>query len=170
MQGIFWAYDGAFKIGTPPRLYNDVLDAVLSTQEIKDRALSGFQLARIYALVNVAIADAGIACWREKYRKEEGKTGVNFFWRPIAGIRYETTSGFVQEPAWIPLGAPQTNTGKICATATPDFPAYPSGSCPPCRPHGWCQYQLIARRSVHTSDNRGAPVLALWSTFSSPDP
>jgi hypothetical protein len=163
MQGIFWAYDGAFQIGTTPRLYNDVLDAVLATPEIKGRALSGFQLARTYALVNVAIADAGIACWREKYRKEQ--CGRNFFWRPVAGIRNEFTPGFVVERDWLPLGVPQTNTDKVCVTATPDFPAYPSGSCPPCRLLSWCHYLLW--RGVHTLDDWEVPLSAPWSTFSS---
>jgi vanadium chloroperoxidase len=163
MQGIFWAYDGAFKIGTPPRLYNDVLDAVLATPKVKGRPLSGFQLARIYALVNVVIADAGIASWREKYRNE--RKGRNFFWRPVAGFRNKFTPAFVVEKDWLPLGAPQTNTDKVCATATPDFPAYPSGSCPPCRPLSWFHYLLW--RNVHTPYNRGAPVSALLSTFSS---
>jgi hypothetical protein len=35
--------------------------------------------ARLFALLNVALADAGIACWDCKFRYE--------FWRPVQAIR-----------------------------------------------------------------------------------
>lgn len=70
--GIFWAYDGAQKIGTPPRLYN---------QNVREIALlqknNLAQNARLFALVNLAMADAGIQCWDTKYFYN--------IWRPILG-------------------------------------------------------------------------------------
>ena len=86
------------------------------------------QTARLLALVNVAMADAGIAIWESKYHYD--------FWRPVTGIRESepgtgpsglgdgnpATQG---DPEFSPLGAPASNlTGP---NFTPPFPAYPSG-------------------------------------------
>ena len=38
-----------------------------------------FELTRLLALVNTAMADAGIAIWESKYYYQ--------YWRPITGIR-----------------------------------------------------------------------------------
>ncbi|KAK4967504.1 hypothetical protein LTR28_002845, partial [Elasticomyces elasticus] len=72
--------------------------------------------ARLFALVNVAMADAGIFAWQEKYRFE--------FWRPLSGIR-EDSENPQADPFWLSLGAPETNTDNI--SFKPPFPAYPSG-------------------------------------------
>ena len=72
--GIFWAYDGTPSLCAPPRLYNQI------TVQIADqRGLSSIQFARLLALVNVAMADAGMTIWESKYHYD--------FWRPITGIR-----------------------------------------------------------------------------------
>jgi len=125
--GLFWGYDGAIGLGTPPRLYNQIVRLVAQAQgnSVADNA-------RLFALVNVAMADAGILAWREKYRYD--------LWRPVLGIREHDTSmgpaGAPKnpisgncDPAWLPLGAPATNaTGERYAKDfTPPFPAYPSG-------------------------------------------
>ncbi len=69
--------------------------------------------ARMLALLDLAQADAGIACWDAKY--------VYDFWRPITGIREADTDGNPDteaDPTWTPL------------LVTPPFPAYTSGhSC-----------------------------------------
>jgi membrane-associated phospholipid phosphatase len=77
-------------------------------------------LARLFALANVAMADAGIAGWEAKYHYQ--------FWRPVTGIRAGDTdnnSTTHKEAKWYPLGAPATNTRG--PNFTPPFPAYPSG-------------------------------------------
>jgi len=121
--GIFWAYDGTPSLCAPPRLYNQL------TVHIADQmGTDGIELARLLALVNVAMADAGIAIWESKYYYN--------FWRPITGIR-ESDPGTgptglgdgnpatVGDPTWTPLGAPASNlTGP---NFTPPFPTYPSG-------------------------------------------
>jgi len=43
-----------------------------------------FELARLLALVNVAMADAAIAIWESKYFHEYQ------LWRPVTGIRDPT--------------------------------------------------------------------------------
>ena len=121
--GIFWAYDGTPSLCAPPRLYNQI------TMQIADHMGSDvFELTRLFALVNTAMADAGIAVWESKYYYE--------FWRPITGIREsdasqalsfsgDGNSATVADPTFMPLGAPASNlTGP---NFTPPFPAYPSG-------------------------------------------
>jgi vanadium chloroperoxidase len=131
--GYFWAYDGANLIGTPPRLYNQILRRIAwdqtppgATTEEKTA-----EFARLFALVNAAMADAGILCWREKYCFE--------FWRPLSGVReHDEATGPaypgqpahqklapLADPFWLALGAPETNTDRV--SFKPPFPAYPSG-------------------------------------------
>src|SRR5438270_470031 len=60
--GTFWAYDGTPSLCAPPRLYNQI------TVHIADQTkLSALELARLLALVNVAMADTAIAVWESKY-------------------------------------------------------------------------------------------------------
>lgn len=104
--GIFWAYDGTPSLCAPPRLYNQI------TVQIADqRRLSAIQFARLLALVNVAMADAGMTIWESKYFYD--------FWRPVLGIR-ESDPGTgptgagdgnpdtVGDTSFSPLGAPST--------------------------------------------------------------
>lgn len=115
--GFFWGYDGAKGIGTPPRLYNQIVRKVAEGQG-NDTA----QNARLFALVNAAMADAGILAWHDKYFYD--------LWRPVLGIReHDSNSGGVPDdadPGWLPLGAQATNNLGV-KNFTPNFPAYPSG-------------------------------------------
>ncbi|MDQ2694524.1 MAG: phosphatase PAP2 family protein [Pseudomonadota bacterium] len=121
--GIYWAYDGVPSLCAPPRLYNQIVVLIA-----KQRGSDVVELARLLALVNVAMADAGIAAWESKYHYQ--------VWRPVTGIR-EADSGTGPtgagdgnietdgDPTFMPLGAPASNlTGP---NFTPPFPAYPSG-------------------------------------------
>ena len=121
--GTFWAYDGTPSLCAPPRLYNQI------TVQIADqRRFSAIQFARLLALVNVAMADAGMTIWESKYHYD--------LWRPIAGIR-ESDPGTgstglgdgnpdtIGDPNFSPLGAPASNLNG--PNFTPPFPAYPSG-------------------------------------------
>lgn len=138
MIGIFWGYDGANKLGTPPRLYNQVVRQIVSDIEEAGTPLSVADNVRLFAGINAAMADAGIAAWHWKY--------VYNFWRPVLGIREADPGCGPTErgdgnklrkepgnPFWCPLGAPSTNSdvrnGIRPATEnfTPNFPAYPSG-------------------------------------------
>jgi len=121
--GIFWAYDGLPSLCAPPRLYNQI------TVHIADQMGSDdVELARLLALVNVAMADAGVAIWESKYYYD--------IWRPVSGIREsdpgtgptgagDGNADTIGDPTFSPLGAPASNlTGP---NFTPPFPAYPSG-------------------------------------------
>jgi hypothetical protein len=116
--GVFWGYDGANKIGVPPRLYNQFV-----------RAIDGFgtlpeeRKITVLTAINVAMADAGIAAWYWKYQYD--------LWRPVVGIRAADTDGngvTTPDPNWLPLGAPNSNPiNRPANNGTPGFPAYPSG-------------------------------------------
>lgn len=121
--GIYWSYDGSPWLGTPPCMYNLILQRVA-----QGRTTDPVELARLFALANVAMADAGIAAWKDKWRYD--------FWRPVTGIR-EADPGTGPtgkgdgnpdthaDPRWTPLGAQASNTRN--PDFTPPFPAYPSG-------------------------------------------
>ncbi|NJR43311.1 MAG: hypothetical protein HC767_12305 [Akkermansiaceae bacterium] len=78
--GIFWAYDGGFRIGVPPRLYNQITDDIIIgvISQNAGQLATGFQLVRLYAMVNVALADAGIAVCTPAPRNNNKKAKVEF--------------------------------------------------------------------------------------------
>ncbi len=129
--GLYWAYDGPRELGTPPRLYNQIVREIAIA-----KGNNADKNARLFALVNAAMADAGILAWDQKY--------IHDLWRPVLGIREHdpsmgpaapTPKSDIDEecdPDWLPLGAPQSNsyvpaTGRFNKNFTPPFPAYPSG-------------------------------------------
>jgi hypothetical protein len=74
------------------------------------KGLSVVENARLFALLNMAGADAYIACWDAKYRYNYG--------RPVTAIRNADGAGnseVMADPAWEPL------------LPTPAHPEYPSG-------------------------------------------
>lgn len=95
----FWA------AGTGVSLWNR-LAAALS----QERSFDLSRNARLFAQLNLAIADATIACWEAKYHY--------VFWRPVTAIPLADTDGNAAteaDPAWSPL------------LVTPAHPEYPSG-------------------------------------------
>lgn len=102
--GLYWAYDGPRLIGTPPRLYNQIVRLIAEAD-----GLSVPDEARLFALCNIAMADAGIATWYLKYKHE--------VWRPVLGVRNRLD---VPDPEieWMPLGAPKTNKAGPIITQT----------------------------------------------------
>ncbi|HEY0680866.1 MAG TPA: phosphatase PAP2 family protein [Steroidobacter sp.] len=121
--GIFWAYDGMPSLCAPPRLYNQI-----ATTIARQMGSDATETARLLALVNVALADAGIAIWDSKFYYQ--------FWRPVTAIREsdlgtgptgkgDGNPATVGDPTFSPLGAPASNLKG--PNFTPPFPAYPSG-------------------------------------------
>jgi hypothetical protein len=99
----FWA-DGA-GTATPPGHWNAIAAQLAQAQ---GNSLSAN--ARLFAQLNVALADAAIACWDAKFFYDE--------WRPVTAIRAADTGGNGQtqpDAAWTPL------------LPTPPFPSYVSG-------------------------------------------
>lgn len=123
--GLFWAYDGTPSLCAPPRLYNQITVHIADQMHTTSNTLA---FARLLALVNVSMADAGIAVWESKFFWD--------FWRPVAGIR-ESDPGTgptgagdgnpdtTGDPDFWPLGAPASNLQG--PNFTPPFPSYPSG-------------------------------------------
>jgi PAP2 superfamily len=96
--GYFWADSG-------PILWQNAL-RYISSNYLNDIGDS----ARMYALAEVSLADAQIACWESKYFYN--------FWRPITAVRLGDQDGNPTtdvDPDWQPL------------INTPNFPEYPSG-------------------------------------------
>jgi hypothetical protein len=123
LAGIYWGYDGQPGLCAPVVVYNQIV-----VQIARERDNSVVESARLLALVNVAMADAGIAAWETKYFYN--------FWRPVTGIREadpangpsgagDGNAATVGDPQWSPLGAPADNSGNT--NFTPPFPAYVSG-------------------------------------------
>jgi|GEM_PF-234324 len=114
--GIFWGYDIG-TLGTPVALYNQSAQTIA---ELKGNSLE--ENARMFALVNVAMADAGMATWKAKYEYD--------LWRPITGIRDGNIDGNPQtvgDVNWVPLGSPGPDPNSTSDDFTPPFPAYTSG-------------------------------------------
>jgi membrane-associated phospholipid phosphatase len=82
----------------------------MAVQVATARSLSLSQNAHLFALLNVAMADAAIACWDTKYRFS--------FWRPITAIRDPSSSN--PDPTWTPWL-------DFFPAGTPAHPEYPSG-------------------------------------------
>ncbi len=99
----FWSDD--LGTSTPPGHWNMVAQDVA-----RRRDLSVPETARLFALLNLAEADAGIACWESKYFYST--------WRPETAIREmdpKLNSSAVQNTEFIPN------------MQSPSFPAYTSG-------------------------------------------
>lgn len=129
--GIFWGYDGRPNIGTPPRLYNEVARVIA-----EDQGNSEAENAKMFALINISMADAGITSWNTKYD--------DALWRPILGIRggdLDLNADTVGDATWTPLGAPASNPRPGETNFTPNFPAYTSGHAT----FGAAAFQTIAR-------------------------
>ena len=90
---------------TPPGHWNSIASTIAA-----GRKLPVAESARLFAILNVALVDAGIACWDAKFHYN--------FWRPVTAIPRAAEDGNAEtEPnaAWLPL------------LHTPAHPEYPSG-------------------------------------------
>jgi hypothetical protein len=94
---LFWALN-------TPLAWNRIASQVSTA-----RRLSLAENARLFALLNVALSDALIACWDGKYRY--------IFWRPITAIRAGLTPADA-DPLWEPW--------LDSTSGTPAHPEYPS--------------------------------------------
>jgi hypothetical protein len=78
--------------------------------QVTVRDLGIVDAARMFAAIDMSLADAEISVWYAKY--------VDGFWRPITAINLAGTDGnpaTVADPTWVPL------------LTTPPYPEYPSG-------------------------------------------
>lgn len=99
----FWSDD--LGTSTPPGHWNMIAQDIA-----RRRNLSLPECARLFALLNLAEADAGISCWETKYYYNT--------WRPETALREmdpKLNKDLVNVPEFIPN------------MASPPFPSYPSG-------------------------------------------
>jgi hypothetical protein len=94
----------------PMEMFNRLFRAVAD-----DHGLTIAEEARLFAMVNLASADAGINCWDDK--------AFWRFWRPITAIRLGDDDGNPRtagDPSWNPLFAtppyPDHSSGYNCIT------------------------------------------------------
>jgi PAP2 superfamily len=100
---LFWA-DGA-GTETPPGHWNSIAQGVASA-----RGNTVIANARLFALINVAMAGAAICAWEAKYKFN--------FWRPVTAIRNADSDG---------NDATATDAAWSSLIVTPPFPDYVSG-------------------------------------------
>ena len=100
---LFWA-------GNTPLYWNRI-----ASQIAAQHSRSLLENAHLFALLNVSMADAGIACWDAKYRY--------VYWRPITAIR---SGDFDGNPA-TDLDAAFVPWLDFFPAGTPAHPEYPSG-------------------------------------------
>jgi len=98
-----WA--GGPGTATPPGQWNMIAQDLAMSQ-----GNSLYQNARMFAILNVSLADAAISAWDSKYEFD--------LWRPITAIQYGDLDGnpaTEKDAGWTPL------------LTTPNFPGYTSG-------------------------------------------
>lgn len=103
LSAAFWSDD--LGTATPPGHWN-----IIAQDLARRNRLSTPETARLFALLNLACADAAIACWDTKFHYRT--------WRPETGIRELETklnAHMTPKPDFIPL------------MVTPSFPSYTSG-------------------------------------------
>ena len=139
---LFWA-------GNTPLYWNRI-----AAQLSVSRSLRLSENAHLFALLNLAMADAAIACWDSKYRY--------VFWRPVTAIREGGADGNAStEPdtAWAPwLDA--TPAG------TPAHPEYPSGHSTVSGSAAYILASVFGDNSPFTVTSEARPGTRSFSSFS----
>jgi membrane-associated phospholipid phosphatase len=106
--------------------------------------------AHLLGMLNIALADAAIACWDGKYHY--------VFWRPITAIQLADTDGNPAtdaDPTWTPL------------LITPNFPEYPSGHSTTSGAAATLLAHVFGEDSSFTADSDGmAGVTRSFMSFS----
>lgn len=90
---------------TPPGHWNSIVRTLVA-----QRKLTTAESAKLFAALNTAMMDAGIACWDAKYHYN--------FWRPVTAIpraAEDANAATAPDEKWTPL------------LTTPAHPEYPSG-------------------------------------------
>jgi hypothetical protein len=102
---VAWFWDDGAGTCTPPGHWN-----LIAREAALARGTTLPENARLFALLNITLADAGVACWDCKYYYR--------LWRPIVAVREAARMGsdaMQPDPTWSPL------------LKSPPFPSYTSG-------------------------------------------
>ncbi len=100
----------------PFAIWNDIATTVMQREQVNP-----WRAARVLALMNFAVADAGIACFDAKYHFR--------FWRPYTAIRRASEDDNDEteaDPEWLPLL--WTPPGEPLTFLIPPIPDYPSAA------------------------------------------
>ncbi|GCL35462.1 hypothetical protein SR1949_05570 [Sphaerospermopsis reniformis] len=136
----FWA-DGSGTF-TPPGHWNQIAQNVAAT-----KGNSLVDNARLFALLDISLADAGIAAWDAKYNYN--------FWRPITAIQNADSDGnadTIADASWTPL------------LTTPPFPEYVSGHSTFSGAAETILTGLLGNNVSFTTNSLGTP--GIYRTFS----
>jgi PAP2 superfamily len=116
-----------------------------------ERGLSFHENVHLFALLNVTMADAVIACWDSKYRYS--------FWRPITAIREGLTPADA-DPTWEPWL-------DFFEPGTPAFPEYPSAHSSISGSAAFVLAAIFGEDTSFTVTSESRPGTRSFSSFSS---
>jgi len=123
----------------------------VAAQISAERGLSFHENVQLFALLNVTMADAVIACWDSKYRYS--------FWRPITAIGEGLTPADA-DPTWEPWL-------DFFKPGTPAFPEYPSAHASISGSAAFVLAAIFGDNSSFTVTSESRPGTRSFSSFSS---
>jgi hypothetical protein len=123
----------------------------VAAQISAERGLSFHENVQLFALLNVTMADAVIACWDSKYRYS--------FWRPITAIREGLTPADA-DPTWEPWL-------DFFKPGTPAFPEYPSAHSSISGSAAFILASIFGDNTAFTVTSESRPGTRSFSSFSS---
>jgi hypothetical protein len=123
----------------------------VAAQISAERGLLFHENVHLFALLNVTMADAVIACWDSKYRYS--------FWRPITAIREGLTPADA-DPTWEPWL-------DFFPTGTPAFPEYPSAHASISGSAAFILASTFGDNTSFTVTSESRPGTRSFSSFSS---
>jgi hypothetical protein len=123
----------------------------IASQLSAKRGLSFVDNAHLFALMNVTMADAAIACWDSKYRFS--------FWRPITVIREGLNPGEA-DPTWEPWL-------DFFPAGTPSHPEYPSAHASLSGSAAFVLASVFGENTAFTVDSETRPGTRAFSNFTS---
>ena len=123
----------------------------VAAQISAERGLSFHENVHLFALLNVTMADAVIACWDSKYRYS--------FWRPITAIR-EGLTPTDADPTWEPWL-------DFFKPGTPAFPEYPSAHASISGSAALILASIFGDNTSFTVTSESRPGTRSFSSFSS---
>ena len=123
----------------------------VAAQISAERGLSFHENVHLFALLNVTMADAVIACWDSKYRYS--------FWRPITAIREGLTPADA-DPTWEPWL-------DFFPPGTPAFPEYPSAHASISGSAAFILASIFGDNTSFTVTSESRPGTRSFSSFSS---
>jgi hypothetical protein len=123
----------------------------VAAQISTERGLSFHENVHLFALLNVTMADAVIACWDSKYRYS--------FWRPITAIQEGLTPADA-DPTWKPWL-------DFFPPGTPAFPEYPSAHASISGSAAFILASTFGENTSFTVTSESRPGTRSFSSFSS---